>query len=534
MSSGIDLRELAVRRNASETLRRRRHVVTRIVLPGAILAGFCGLASYALCDRLSPPRTVTIAPVIVERGAVQMAGAPLFQAAGWIEARPTPIVVTALTDGVIAKLLVVEGQAVQAGEPIAHLIDADVRISLQSAEAELHVREAEVAQAKVAAKAAKIRLDQPVHLEASLAEAAANRAKAETERANLPFQVRAAEARQALAKSDLEIKSAAGAGAVPARVLAQAQSELQIAAAVADELKQRQTSLDREIVALTARHDAVRKQLALKTDEIRQFEDTTVAVAMAEARVYHSQAALAAVRLRLDRLTIRAPQAGRVLNLIGRPGKRVSGLDPNSMFDASTVAVLYDPRSLQVRADVPLDSVGKVVPGHPVRIETEALPGQSLDGLVLQPTGQADIQKNTLQVKVTIANPPPVLKPEMLARVTFLAAAPPPDAPKSETMRLFVPRQLVETGPRGSSVWIADVNGVARVRAVKLGALSRDDLVEITEGVGPADKLIVSGRDGLHDGSRIAISGEDASLGIPAAGTPAGGAKIDRRIQEKK
>jgi multidrug efflux pump subunit AcrA (membrane-fusion protein) len=469
----------------------------------------------------------------VERGATQAAGTPLFQAAGWIEPRPTPIIVSALTDGVIEKLLVVEGQAVQAGEPIAHLIDADAKIALQFAEAELHHHEAEVSQANVAIKAAKTRLEHPVHLEAALAEAAANLAKLETERTNLPFQIRAAEARQVLAKLDWETKSGAGPGAVPARTLAQSQAELATAIANLEELQQRRTSLDREIVALTARRDAVRKQLELKTDEIRQLEEANVSLAIAQSRVHEAQASLAVVRLRIERLAIKAPQAGRVLSLNGRPGKRVSGLDPNSLADMSTVAVLYDPKSLQVRADVPLDQVGKIVPGHPARIETEALPGKALDGGVLQPTGQADIQKNTLQVKVAITEPSPVLKPEMLARVTFLAGAPPADTPKTETLRLFVPRPLIETGPEGSRLWVADASGVARLRHVQPGITARDDLIEIIDGVTATDKLIVSGRDGLQDGVRITISGEDANLGI-SLGTQHGGMKMERRTTEKK
>src|SRR5947209_11276802 len=58
----------------------------------------------------------------------------------------------------------------------------DARIAVQFAEAELHHHEADVVQANVAVKATKTRLEQPVHLEAALAEAAANLAKAETER----------------------------------------------------------------------------------------------------------------------------------------------------------------------------------------------------------------------------------------------------------------------------------------------------------------------------------------------------------------
>ena len=42
-------------------------------------------------------------------------------------------------------------------------------------------------------------------------------------------------------------------------------------------------------------------------------------------------------------------------------------------------------------------------------------------GTVLFISSEADIQKNTLQVKVAIPDPPDVFKPEMLVDVTFLA-----------------------------------------------------------------------------------------------------------------
>ena len=47
MSAGVDLRQLAVRRDAPAP-RPRRHIVTRLVMPAAILAGFLALAGYAL------------------------------------------------------------------------------------------------------------------------------------------------------------------------------------------------------------------------------------------------------------------------------------------------------------------------------------------------------------------------------------------------------------------------------------------------------------------------------------------------------
>src|SRR5918994_982347 len=114
MSTEVDIRELAIARDtaAPATLRRPRHVV-----PGALIAGFAALVAWAARDRLSPPQEVWVVPVIASHSLTQSEGTPLFQAAGWIEPRPTPVRVAALAPGVVEKLLVVEDQPVNAGEP---------------------------------------------------------------------------------------------------------------------------------------------------------------------------------------------------------------------------------------------------------------------------------------------------------------------------------------------------------------------------------------------------------------------------------
>src|SRR5262249_36285167 len=159
-----------------------------------------------------------------------------------------------------------------------------------------------------------------------------------------------------------------------------------------------------------------------------------------------------------------------------------------------------------------LEDVPHVRPGQPARVETAAVPG-GVDGEVLFATSQADVQKNTLQVKVAVKEPPAVLKPDMLVQVTFLA--PPAAGGKSEggeALRLLVPRPLVEAGGGGARVWVVDqAAGVARRRAVKLGAGARGDLIEVAEGLTAGDRLISGGREGLSEGQRVKIAGEDAA-----------------------
>src|SRR5262249_34692422 len=158
-------------------------------------------------------------------------------------------------------------------------------------------------------------------------------------------------------------------------------------------------------------------------------------------------AAWEAADLRLKRMVITAPDNGRVLALVARPGLRVMGLAPAALHDSSTIITLYKPESLQVRADVRLEDVPRVQSGQKVKIETPAARGGPLDGTVLLATSQADVGKNILQVKVAIDKPPATLRPDMLVQVTFLAPRMPKgkEAPE-EVVRLLVPRRLVENG----------------------------------------------------------------------------------------
>ena len=103
MSTDVDLRELAIDRGGTGEPRRRtrRHVLTRYVLPLALILGFLSLVAWASRDLIFPPKAVTVVPVYSTTAEVRQEGTPLFKAAGWIEPRPTPVRVAALAPGVV-------------------------------------------------------------------------------------------------------------------------------------------------------------------------------------------------------------------------------------------------------------------------------------------------------------------------------------------------------------------------------------------------------------------------------------------------
>jgi HlyD family secretion protein len=516
MTSPVDLRELALDRGtpAPPQVRARRHLLTRYVLPILLASGFLALVGWSSWDLVFPAKKVMVVPVFSTTAEVRQEGTPLFKAAGWIEPRPTPVRVAALAPGVVETLWVVEDQPVKAGEAIAELVKADARLVLQRAVADQQLREAELKEAEAAFTAAVTRFKQPVHLKAALGEAQAALAKIETELKNLPFESRRAEADYQSARKDYDGKMAARA-VVAGIEIDKAQSKMESAKALAEELTGRWASLKNEQAALIHRRDALQTQLELLAEELQAKDSAEAKVKAAKARISQAQVAVAEAQLQLDRMTIRAPINGRVFRLLAHPGASMGSGSAQDGGDASTIVTMYDPQRLQVRVDVRFEDVPKVRLNQTVNIDNPALPSP-IAGTVLFISSEADIQKNTLQIKVAIPDPPPVFKPEMLVDVTFLAPEE-PDRPSEPTqeMKFYMPEQLIRKGENGSFVWVADQSeGVVRKVRVETGGMGSHGLVEIKSGLTIASRIISSGHEGLKEGDRIKVVGEDGSLGL--------------------
>ena len=516
MSTDVDLRELAIDRSGTghPRIRTRRHVLTRYVLPLVLICGFLSLVAWGSRDFIFPPKAVTVVPVFSTTAEVRQEGTPLFKAAGWIEPRPTPVRVAALAPGVVKELLVVEDQSVNSGEPIAELVKDDAKLAYDRALANLELRQAELDEAKAALAAAETRFKQPVHLKAPLGEAQASLAKIETLLKNLPFEVLRAEADYEAMQKNYDGKLAAK-GVVAGVEIDIAKSKADAANALVEELRDRSESLKQGQAGLIQQRDALKTQLELLADEIKAKDETEAKVRAAMARIKQARVVVAEANLQMERMTVVAPIDGRVFRLVAHPGARIgNGITQMTDYDGSTVVTMYRPDMLQIRVDVRFEDIPNVSLNQSVEIDNPAL-SSPLTGRVLFISSEADIQKNTLQVKVEIPNPPPIFKPEMLVDVTFRA-------PKllqrvlepSQELKLYVLQQLIHQDDGGSFVWLADQSdGIACKTMVETGAVGSNGLVEITSDLTISSRIISGGSDGLQDGDRIKVTSEDSSLG---------------------
>ncbi len=509
----VDLKELAVDRgNAPRSqLAPPRRVVSRYILPAILVTGFVGLFAWAAKDAFLPRTKVTVIPVHSTREEVQSAGTPLFKAAGWVEPRPTPIRVAALAEGVIKDLLVVEDQAVMKGEPVAFLVDDDAKLTVGAAKATLALRMSELKQCQATLDAALTNLEEPTYLQSAAAEADAELASVETKLTTLPFQVTAAAAKLRFADATLKAQLDAG-NAVSEIEVDEARSMRDEMKAMFDELTKRKSSLEAEQRALMLKRNAETRRLELKTDERRSVEESQALLESAQAKLDQADVALAEAQLRLDRMTIRAPVDGRVMHLLTSPGTHLmGGRGKIGEHDGGVVVTLYQPKMLQIRVDVRFEDLPQTGRDQPVLIESPAL-AEPLKGKVLFPTSFADIQKNTLSVKVVIDDPPKVMKPDMLVDVTFLSpersnANAAVGQEETAPMRIYVPGQLVMNDDSGSYVWVANVlERTAHRQRVTIRKTSvAGEMAEVTDGLNVASRLIESGAESLNDGDRIEV-----------------------------
>lgn len=480
---------------------------TRVLGPGVILLAVGGLLAYTAREALTPATAVRVVPVVVK--AVQDGGgAAVVQAPGWIEADPFAISVSALTDGVVKEMLALEGQEIKAGQVVARLVDEDAKLALAAAEAELGEKQAEVLLAEAALKAAQRDWDHPIDRKRAVAVGQGLLEESRRELAKLASDIAAEAAKHEEIQEEFTRKNNALARQAASEFeVVQARLRLVSQQAVLESTRGMKPVLEARIARLEAELEAAQEHLELRISETRLLEEGKAGLAKAKAALARAEARREEAKLRVERMQVRSPAEGVVLTRLAEPGSKLllSADAPQS----AVVLRLYDPKKLQIRVDVPLASAGQVSVGQGAQIVVDVLPERTFQGRVTRVVHEADIQKNTLQVKVAIEAPAPQLKPEMLARVRLMSES--TGQREQGQQRVFAPRRLLRGEGDGARVWVVDQGRSAAVeRAVKVGSGRSEGWVEVVEGLQPGDRLIATETGGLREGSRVQVTGEDA------------------------
>lgn len=279
--------------------------------------------------------------------------------------------------------------------------------------------------------------------------------------------------------------------------------------------------------------DRIKPLSELKAMSQKDLDDANGQYLSSKANVDQARANLEAAKLNLSYATITSPITGVTGNAIVADGTYVS----SSNSQLTTVATLSpmwvtfslsEAEALRYREDIERGTL-KRPPGGQYTVEIVLA-----DGTVFPETGRITFsdpgfnsQTGTFSVRVQVANPQGLLRPNQFVRVRLKGAT----RPNAQT----VPLRAVQQGPKGHFVWVIGKDNTVDMRPVAVGEWVGDDWL-ITSGLDPSSVVVVDGTLTLTAGAAVKprplTATARAPVVAPAAATattaanasPAGGA----------
>lgn len=246
-------------------------------------------------------------------------------APGRVEPSSGEIKITAPLVGVIGEVLVKANDKVFAGEPLVRLIDSEAQARLATAEAQIALRK-------------RLRNDE------SPSSRASTRRKAEDNVADAEKAL--VDAQAAVDKAAIEKRAGRGSDA----------------------------DVDAARTALARAQDRLKQQKA----ELRRVEaDTNTPLpTQVEGQLNVARTELAAAQAAIEKMTIRAPIGGTVLQVNTKPGELASPSGSQPMV------LLGDVSALRVRAELDERDYGEIKIGQPALVRAAAFRGRDFTGKV--------------------------------------------------------------------------------------------------------------------------------------------------------
>jgi HlyD family secretion protein len=183
--------------------------------------------------------------------------------------------------------------------------------------------------------------------------------------------------------------------------------------------------LNAQIAAAEAQYRAAASAVDMAQAQLDGLEAGATAeeIAIAEAQVEQSQAALDALAVQRDKQTIAAPVGGVVLEVSIHAGELAA--------PGGTLLTLGHLDQVTLTVYVPEDRLGQVKIGQRVAVSVDSFPGRTFDGTVVRIAEEAEFTPRNVQTKeervnmvfaveVRIPNPDHALKPGVPADAVIM------------------------------------------------------------------------------------------------------------------
>ena len=413
------------------------------------IAVLLALAALAYVFLFSTTKTISVAQVRTETGAASL-GESVLSASGYVVAHHK-IAVGAKVMGRVAWIGVEKGDTVQEGQVLVRLEESEFRAQVNQAQANYAAAQARLDKLRTGS-----RPEEKLKDKAAVMQAEANLKNAEAEYQRT----------ESLFRSGVSSKS-----------------ELDRA------LAQRDTAA---AMVQAARQSSAMTDIGPRKEEIRA----------AEAEVQQMKAALDYANTQLAATEIKAPVTGTVLERIVERGEMVSPSAFGGSGARTSVVDLADLTDLQVELDISQTDFARLKMSQRAEIIPDAFPNLRFGGFIEEIAPEANRAKSTVQVKVKVENPNEQLKPEMNARVNFLADKVATGENKS-IARVLVPKTAVVKQDNSAFVFVVKGTRVEQ-RTIRTGDESGDAYV-VLDGLSGNESVAVAGVDKLRDGDRVRV-----------------------------
>ncbi|WP_438482794.1 efflux RND transporter periplasmic adaptor subunit [Oleiharenicola lentus] len=226
------------------------------------------------------------------------------------------------------------------------------------------------------------------------------------------------------------------------------------------------------------------------------------------AQFNQAGADVAALKAQIDKKRVRAPFDGRVGIRTVNAGQYVAR--GQALFPLQKLNPIY------ANFSIPQRQFQDVQIGQKIVVTVDAFGAREFVGKVTAVNSEVDASTRNISIQATLENPEELLRSGMFARVTV-------ELPKTAQV-VAVPATAIAYASYGNSVFIVEqVKGEdgkehlgVRQQFVKLGA-ARGDLVAITEGLKPGEKVVTSGVFKLRNGAPVV---ENNSVKPESSATP--------------
>ncbi len=190
---------------------------------------------------------------------------------------------------------------------------------------------------------------------------------------------------------------------------------------------------------------------------------------------------------------ITAPFSGVITKRWLDPGALIPAATSSSSARNAAVLTLMDFTTVRIDVAIPDTEAPLVKKGLPAKVRVDELPGREFAGTITRFAYALDESTKTMATEIDIPNPDMVLRPGMWASVEIEL--------QKKGGALLVPAEALVTEKNKSSVFVARDNKAVRVPVI----IGFDDgaNVEILEGCGPNDAVIIAGKQSVTDGQEI-------------------------------